>query len=134
MRYAIDKNGDRWSLKDDGRLYLDGCFPILLPRSIEYTEKNAGPLAWHDDDAPSQDNYAGGTQADWDAVSNPQHYHKGGLECITVCDAMVEGLRPVEAFRLANIVKYLWRYKQKNGKQDLEKARKYLDMLIEVQS
>jgi hypothetical protein len=98
----------------------------------DWVRKTVGPLVWHDE--PDQDNYAGGTQADWDAVSKPQHYHKGGLECITVCDAMVEGLRPVEAFRLANIVKYLWRFKQKNGKQDLEKARKYLDMLIEVQS
>ena len=133
MRYAIDRNGDRWILIEDGNLRLDYALPADVLRSVKYAEKNFGPLKWHDDE-PGQDNYAGGTQADWDAVSKPQHYHKGGLECITVCDVMVEGLRPIEAFRLANIVKYLWRFKQKNGKQDLEKARKYLDMLIEVQS
>jgi len=132
MRYAIDRNGDRWSLIDGENLRLDRGLPDVILRMVEFVEKNYGPLAWHDE--PEQDNYAGGTQADWDAVSKPKHYHKGGLECITVIDAMVEGLRPVEALRLANIVKYLWRYKQKNGKQDLEKARKYLDMLIEVQS
>lgn len=131
MRYAIDKNGHRWDQFNE-RIVQEkqGGQSTFF---INDAEKLFGPLTWHDDE-PSQDNYAGGTQADWDAVSKPQHYHKGGFECITVCDAMVEGLRPVEAFRLANIVKYLWRYKQKNGKQDLEKARKYLDMLIEVQS
>lgn len=34
-------------------------------------------------------------------------------------------------FREANIIKYVFRHKKKNGKQDLEKARHYLDMLIE---
>lgn len=130
MRYAIDRYGCRWEGVEGGVRKI-GHTHVWLESDLDRFAD--GPLTWHDDE-PSQDNYAGGTQADWDAVSRPQHYHKGGLECITVCDVMVEGLRPVEAFRLANIVKYLWRYKQKNGKQDLEKARKYLDMLIEVQS
>jgi len=33
-----------------------------------------------------------------------------------------------------NIIKYVTRYKQKHGVQDLEKARHYLDKLIEVNS
>lgn len=130
MRYAIDQAGRRWDRVNERVVQkTQGGQATFF---IDDLEKLFGPLTWHDE--PEQDNYAGGTQADWDAVSKPKHYHKGGLECITVIDAMVEGLRPVEALRLANIVKYLWRYKQKNGKQDLEKARKYLDMLIEVQS
>lgn len=32
-----------------------------------------------------------------------------------------------------NVVKYVTRYRQKNGLQDLEKARHYLDKLIEVE-
>ncbi len=32
-----------------------------------------------------------------------------------------------------NVVKYISRYKEKNGLQDLEKARHYLDKLIEVE-
>ena len=31
-----------------------------------------------------------------------------------------------------NIIKYLWRYRYKNGVQDLEKAQWYLNKLIEV--
>lgn len=32
-----------------------------------------------------------------------------------------------------NILKYILRYKQKNGIEDLKKARHYLDMLIELE-
>ena len=34
-------------------------------------------------------------------------------------------------FREANIIKYVVRYKEKNGIEDLKKARHYLDMIIE---
>lgn len=33
-----------------------------------------------------------------------------------------------------NIIKYVTRYKEKNGLQDLQKAKHYLDKLIEVNS
>ena len=32
-----------------------------------------------------------------------------------------------------NVIKYVTRYKDKNGLQDLEKARHYIDMLIELE-
>jgi Protein of unknwon function (DUF3310). len=32
------------------------------------------------------------------------------------------------------ILKYIWRYRYKNGVEDLKKARWYLDKLIEVQA
>jgi hypothetical protein len=50
-------------------------------------------------------------------------------------------IQPVEfihknglGFIVGNVVKYVVRYKQKNGVQDLQKARHYLDMLIEMES
>ena len=33
-----------------------------------------------------------------------------------------------------NIIKYLWRYRYKNGVQDLEKAQWYLSKLIEIKN
>lgn len=33
-----------------------------------------------------------------------------------------------------NVIKYLCRYKRKNGLEDLKKARQYLDFLIERES
>ena len=35
-----------------------------------------------------------------------------------------------EGYLRGNIIKYTWRYDRKNGVQDLEKARWYLDKLI----
>lgn len=42
-------------------------------------------------------------------------------------------LSPYEIFYIGNIIKYLWRYKKKNGVKDLEKAKQYLEFLIEEQ-
>ena len=60
-----------------------------------------------------------------DKVNNPPHYNKGSIECIKYINAWemdyLEG----------NIIKYVTRYKLKNGVEDLEKSRFYLNMLIE---
>lgn len=58
---------------------------------------------------------------------NPQHY-KGStsLECIE-CMRVAMGEKAVWNFCLCNAFKYMWRYKNKNGKEDLTKAKWYLD-------
>jgi hypothetical protein len=65
-----------------------------------------------------------------DPVTKPVHYNFAGIECI---DAIKAALGP-EGFRdymMGNVMKYCWRYKYKNGVEDLEKARWYLDRTIE---
>ena len=63
-------------------------------------------------------------------VEKPPHYTSGAVECIDAIAAAVETLQGIEAFDTANAIKYLWRWKRKNGKQDLEKARWYVNHLI----
>lgn len=64
-------------------------------------------------------------------VEHPEHYQSSnGVECIVAIEAAVEGLHGIEAVDTANAIKYLWRWKNKNGKQDLEKAKWYIDHLI----
>lgn len=65
-----------------------------------------------------------------DTVASPRHYAGDGrIECI---DAMESAMPPdqFEGYLRGNILKYTWRYDRKNGVQDLEKARWYLDKLI----
>ena len=63
-----------------------------------------------------------------DMVNNPPHYNKAGIECIDALRAATgEGF---EYYLQGNILKYLWRYRYKNGTEDLKKARWYLDELI----
>ena len=65
-------------------------------------------------------------------VDKPSHYTYGKLECIDVIREVTNGNDAIgiEAFCLGNTLKYLWRYKHKNGTEDLKKARWYLDKLI----
>lgn len=69
-----------------------------------------------------------------DNVNHPKHYTQGGIECIDALAAATINLKGIEAVCTANAIKYLWRWKQKNGVEDLEKARWYIDKLIKEQS
>ena len=65
-------------------------------------------------------------------VSHPSHYQsKSGLEVINVIAAFTEGLEGIEAVDTGNAIKYICRWKDKNGVQDLEKAMWYIQHLID---
>jgi len=66
-----------------------------------------------------------------DNVNNPSHYNKGGLECIEAITEATKNLKGIEAVCVANVIKYIWRWKEKNGKEDLLKAKWYLERLID---
>jgi len=54
-----------------------------------------------------------------------QHYKDAAIQPI---EFIVANAIP---YREANVIKYVYRHKSKNGLQDLQKARHYIDMLIE---
>lgn len=66
-----------------------------------------------------------------DNVNHPKHYTKGKYECLDVIKDICKDLAGVEAFLVANIIKYIWRFNTKNGLEDLKKARFYLEELIQ---
>lgn len=67
-----------------------------------------------------------------DVVNHPEHYQTSkGLETIDVIEAFTEDLTGMEAVCTANALKYVCRWKKKNGVQDLKKAKWYLEKLIE---
>lgn len=65
-----------------------------------------------------------------DNVNHPQHYIRGGIETIDVIKAFTSNLVGMEAVCTANALKYLCRWKEKNGVEDLKKAEWYLKRLI----
>ena len=77
--------------------------------------QSAANLAWADGQA--------------DMVHSPPHYNQAGIECIDAIRAATDG--GYEYYLQGNIIKYLWRYRYKNGVEDLEKAKWYLEKLIE---
>ena len=77
-----------------------------------------------------------GTAA-YDIVSKPKHYmlfEEEGIEVRDVIAKLVDKFGPpVEGMFIADYVQlmqYLMRFMDKNGKEDLEKARWYLDKMI----
>lgn len=68
-----------------------------------------------------------------DNVNHPSHYQsKSGLEVIEVIKAFTEDLVGMEAVDTANALKYICRWKKKNGKEDVKKAIWYLTDLVKV--
>ena len=64
-------------------------------------------------------------------VSHPSHYQsKTGLETIDVIEAFTSDLEGIEAVDTGNVLKYMCRWKAKNGLQELKKAAWYLEHLI----
>ena len=70
-----------------------------------------------------------------DNVNKPSHYQGSkGLESIEVIDNFIGNLIGKAAWCWGNAIKYLLRFQKKNGVEDLKKARKNLDWLIEEQN
>ena len=62
-----------------------------------------------------------------DNVNHPAHYEQScSLECIQVME-LVFGAEAVKQFCMCNAFKYMWRYKNKGGLEDLKKAQWYLN-------
>lgn len=62
-----------------------------------------------------------------DPVNHPDHYNYGEIEIIDFIDQVSEHYNPVVAVHIANAIKYLSRAPHKNGKEDIEKARWYIE-------
>lgn len=66
-------------------------------------------------------------------INHPKHYQSHNIVC--ECGKALECLDIVKElpFSEGNIIKYLWRWRDKNGLEDLLKAQFYLNDLIESQ-
>lgn len=72
-----------------------------------------------EDDTPSEDK-----------VNKPSHYNQGGIECIDyIAQQLGDGL---VSYCQGNVIKYLHRWRYKNGLEDLKKAQWYLNKMIEA--
>jgi hypothetical protein len=62
-----------------------------------------------------------------DPVNSPKHYTQGDMEVITAIEGMALD------YHQGNVVKYVSRYRYKNGIEDLRKAKWYIDRLIYIE-
>jgi hypothetical protein len=61
---------------------------------------------------------------------NPSHYKNGKVEAIEAIESATVNKKGLEAVCVANVIKYLWRYEDKNGIEDIKKAQWYINKLI----
>ena len=66
-----------------------------------------------------------------DPVNNPPHYNNGNIECIDAIEAMLSHEEFIGYLR-GNSLKYRWRFRYKNGLQDLDKADWYETKLKQI--
>ncbi len=100
-------------LGDNGHTYtIDGLIDINSPNNVH----NLGALV----DDTNTNTYTTTTTFD----IKPEHYK---ME-ITPIEFIIKNNIP---FIEGNVIKYICRYKQKNGKEDLLKAKQYIDFLLE---
>lgn len=69
--------------------------------------------------------------AEKELVNHPSHYQsKKGIEVIDVMEAFTENLSGIEAVDTAQVIKYICRWKDKDGVRDLKKCAWYIEHLI----
>lgn len=65
-----------------------------------------------------------------DAVNSPKHYTHGNIETIEYIEDNLSA-KGFEGYCVGNVLKYVSRYRHKNGVEDLKKAQWYLNRLVE---
>lgn len=70
-------------------------------------------------------------QEEPDVVNKPKHYTYGDIETIDYIEQVTKDYKPELAFAIGNAIKYISRANHKNGKEDLDKARWYLNRAFE---
>ena len=108
----------------DGVSLPGGGYKVTLPgiKHIEDWEKKQS----------TKTHRSCGDEKPADMVNHPSHYQsETGLEVFDVIEAFTFDLKGIEAVDTGNVIKYICRWKKKNGLEDLEKARWYLNRLID---
>ena len=68
-----------------------------------------------------------------DPVNHPSHYNQGSIECIDAIEAATNGLDGFEGHCTGTSMKYIWRWKFKNGTEDIKKSIWYLQKLLKYE-
>ena len=124
IAYATDTEISKFRVGEGATGYIDKKDDIVIsPYDGEKFEIRIENLIF--DSATNSEN----TQKEM--VNHPDHYQtETGLEMIDIIAACTFDLQGIEAFDTGNVIKYVGRWKKKNGLEDLKKAKWYLEHLI----
>lgn len=120
------KVGDKVKHKEQG-MGVGEIKRVLHDGSYQVDFGKHGVFKLHDDMLEEAGSVVDKTN---DAVQHPSHYTQGKVECIEALESATAGLSGIEAVCTANAIKYLWRWRRKNGVEDVKKAQWYINHLI----
>ena len=63
---------------------------------------------------------------------NPSYYRNGKVSCIDAMESATVNKKGDEAVSVGLIIKYLWRYEEKGGMEDVKKCQWYINRLLKV--
>lgn len=66
-----------------------------------------------------------------DTVNHPSHYNYGEIEVIDFIEQVTQHYNPNVAYHIGNAIKYIARSPHKNGKEDIAKAKWYIERAFE---
>ena len=116
---------------DESRFLLTDCsmnlfntFKIHKPNTEEY---GLNAYSYYSLATDEEDTEAPVIQRTTDNVNHPDHYNYGEIEIIDFIEQVTEHYNSDVAYHIGNAIKYLARSPHKNGKEDIEKARWYIE-------
>ena len=152
IREDVNKPEKRWVNRyDEARLtgvqqifkvnYEDEYFQIIGELDKHHTDRHNYTVEMIDwDKTIALENVKKNNLKGDDIIKNnpvhPNHYDGGkhGIECYKAIEYILDKLVNVpEKYygHVSNVIKYIWRCNNKNGYEDLDKARVYLDFMFE---
>ena len=116
---------------DESRFLLTDCsmnlfntFKIHKPNTEEY---GLNAYSYYTLATDEEDTEEPVIQRTTDPVNHPDHYNYGEIEIIDFIEQVTEHYNSDVAYHIGNAIKYLARSPHKNGKEDIEKARWYIE-------
>ena len=112
----------QWETKQDIRILTKIPYDLtrVIDLSYELDKKYAND---------SKIENAKTTETQSDPVNSPTHYQTGLIETIDSIKNIL-GHEKFQAYCIGNVIKYLSRYREKNGLEDLKKAETYISFII----
>lgn len=113
----------------NGNLELNDGHKIKVPE--ELLESNSNLVDYVSDEIKKHQSNDLQQRKRNDTVNHPSHYNYGEIEVINFIEQVTKHYNPNVAYHIGNAIKYLARSPHKNGKEDIAKAKWYIERAFE---
>lgn len=117
----------KWN--DNGNLEVKDSYEIKVPNDI--LNNNSNLIGYVEDEINTHKSNDLQQRKRNDTVNHPSHYNYGDIEVIDFIEQVTQHYNANVAYHIGNAIKYLARSPHKNGKEDIDKARWYIERAFE---